>query len=83
VGVEYNQLGEECESRKESQRKEICMGWDNNFRQSSFFHEEKVESKKESMELVKPWSVNSRSRWSVLENIWSWKMKSWVVKLEE
>jgi hypothetical protein len=29
MGVEYNQCGEECESRKASQREEIRMGWDN------------------------------------------------------
>ena len=31
MGVKYNQLGEECESRKASQREEICKGRDNNF----------------------------------------------------
>jgi hypothetical protein len=46
MGVEYNQLGEECESRKVGQREEICMGWDNNFTQLSFVHEEQVERKK-------------------------------------
>jgi hypothetical protein len=34
--VEYNHLGEECESRKKSQRKEIRMGWDNIFYTLSF-----------------------------------------------
>jgi hypothetical protein len=36
MGVEYNQLGEECELLKASQREEICMGWDNNFYTWSF-----------------------------------------------
>ena len=31
MGVEYNQLGEECESRKESQRDEIRVGWEQQF----------------------------------------------------
>ena len=31
MGVEYNQFGEKCESRKANQREEICMGWDNKF----------------------------------------------------
>ena len=29
--IEYNHLGEECESIKASQREEICMGGDNKF----------------------------------------------------
>jgi hypothetical protein len=31
MGVEYNKLGEECESRKEIQREEICMGGEDIF----------------------------------------------------
>jgi hypothetical protein len=46
-------------------------------------HEEKVESNKESLELVKPWSENSRESWSVLEHIWRWKLKNQVVRHEE
>jgi hypothetical protein len=46
-------------------------------------HEEQVERKKESLELVQPWRVNSRASWSVLEHIWSWKLKSQVVRPEE
>jgi hypothetical protein len=49
MGDEYNQLGEVCESRKASQREEICMGWDSSFRQSVFVHEKQVERKKESL----------------------------------
>jgi hypothetical protein len=51
------------------------MGWNNNFRESSFVHEEKVESKKEILEMVHPWRVNFRESWSVLEHIWSWNLK--------
>ena len=29
MGVEYNHLGEECESRKASHKKVLGMGWDN------------------------------------------------------
>jgi hypothetical protein len=31
MGVEYNQFGEECESRKEIKREEIRMGWGKSF----------------------------------------------------
>jgi hypothetical protein len=65
MGVEYNQLGEECESRKEIQREEIHMGWDNSFRQSSFVRDEQVEIKEESLDLVHPWRENSRVGWSI------------------
>jgi hypothetical protein len=41
------------------------MGHDNNFRESMFLHEQQVERKKESMELERPWRVNSRVCWSV------------------
>jgi hypothetical protein len=61
MGVEYNQLREVCESRKASQREEICMGGDNNFTQGVFGHEEQVESKKEILELMHPWRVNFRA----------------------
>jgi hypothetical protein len=79
MGVEYNQLGEVCESRKKAKGEEICMGWDNSFRHSVFVHEEQVERKKESLELVHPWRENSRAS-RVLEHIWSWKLKSQVVQ---
>jgi hypothetical protein len=46
-------------------------------------HEEKVESKKESLELVQPWRMNFREIWSILERIWSWKLKSQIVITEE
>jgi hypothetical protein len=48
MGVEYNHLGEECKSRKASQREEICMGWDNNFTHRVFVYGKQVESKKRS-----------------------------------
>jgi hypothetical protein len=32
MGVEYNQLGEECESRKANHKRGIHRGWDNNRR---------------------------------------------------
>jgi hypothetical protein len=32
MGVEYNQLGEECDSRKASYKRGIGMGWDNSRR---------------------------------------------------
>jgi hypothetical protein len=44
MGVEYNQLGEVCESRKQAKGEEICMGWDNNFW--------KIKFGQESLELV-------------------------------
>jgi hypothetical protein len=31
MGVEYNHIWEECESRNSIQREEICMGGDNSF----------------------------------------------------
>jgi hypothetical protein len=46
MGVEYTHLGEECESRKTSQREEIRMGGDNNFTHGVFVHEDQVERKK-------------------------------------
>jgi hypothetical protein len=36
MGVEYNNIGEECDSRKASQREEIHMGWKNTFYTLSF-----------------------------------------------
>jgi hypothetical protein len=36
MGFEYKNLGEECESRKESQREEIRMGWGQQFSVSQF-----------------------------------------------
>jgi hypothetical protein len=33
----------------------------------------KGERKKESLELVQPWKVNSRACWSVIGANWSWK----------
>jgi hypothetical protein len=71
MGVEYNTLWKECESRNASQREEIRMGWGNIFRKSSFVHEEQVERKEESLELVLPWRVSSRESWSVLGSYWS------------
>jgi hypothetical protein len=71
MGVEYNQLGEVCESRKQAKGEEICMGWDNNFTHSIFVHEEQVERKKESLELVHPWRENSRACWSIFGAFWS------------
>ena len=35
MGVEYNQLGEECESRKESHKRGIGMGWDRSRRREN------------------------------------------------
>ena len=32
MGVEYNHLGEECESIKANHKRGICMGWDNDQR---------------------------------------------------
>jgi hypothetical protein len=39
-------------------------------------HEEKEERKEERLALVQSWRENSRARWSVLEHIWSWKLKN-------
>jgi len=50
--IEYNHLGEECESIKASQREEIHMGGDNSFTHCVLVHEDKVERKKDSLELV-------------------------------
>jgi hypothetical protein len=55
MGAEYNQLGEVCESKNKIQREKICMGWEFFFRYSIFVHEEEVERKEESLELVHPW----------------------------
>jgi hypothetical protein len=41
------------------------MGCYNNWRQSVWVHEEKVERKKESLELEHPWRGNSEACWSV------------------
>jgi hypothetical protein len=65
MGVEYNQLGEVCESRKTSQREEIHMGCHCSFRKSVFGHEQQVENRKESLDLEHPWRKNSRACWSV------------------
>jgi hypothetical protein len=73
MGFEYNHLEEECESRNDIQKEEICMGWDNNFLDSQGGHEKQIESKKESLELVHPGRVNSRLCWSVIGVNWRWK----------
>ena len=36
MGVEYNNIGEECEWRNASQREKIHMGWKNTFYTLSF-----------------------------------------------
>jgi hypothetical protein len=51
MGVEYNHLGEVCESSKQAKGEEICMGSYNSFTHSIFVHEQQVERKKESLEL--------------------------------
>jgi hypothetical protein len=42
-----------------------------------------MRSKEESLEMVQPWRENFRERWSILEHIWSSKIKSLVFNLEE
>jgi hypothetical protein len=60
MGVEYNHLAEVCDSRKASQKEELCMGWDINFTERpSFVHEQQVERKKKSLDMEQPWRVNS------------------------
>jgi hypothetical protein len=49
MGVEYNQLGEVCESNNQSKGEEICMGCYNNFRQSIFVHKQQVEREKREL----------------------------------
>jgi hypothetical protein len=71
MGVEYNQLGEECESRKESHKRGNLYGLGQQF----LAHQvlcmgRKEERKKESLELVQPWRVNSES---VTGANWSWR----------
>jgi hypothetical protein len=46
-------------------------------------HEEQVERKKESLELVQPWRENSRASWRILEHIWCLKLNNQVVRPEE
>jgi len=46
-------------------------------------HEEKVERKKEILELVQLWRENYRARWSILEHIWCCKLKNQVVRPDE
>jgi hypothetical protein len=43
------------------------MGSYKNFTQLVLVHEQKIESKKESLGLEHPWRVNSRACWSILE----------------
>ena len=73
MGVEYNHLGEECESRKESQRVKICMGWNNNLRDTKFFCMRESREQERDIEVMCPWRVNSRARWSVIGANWIWK----------
>jgi hypothetical protein len=65
MGVEYNHLGEVCDSSKQSKGEEICMGSYNNFRHSFSGHEQQEESRKESLKLEKPCRENCGSCWSV------------------
>ena len=60
MGVEYNQLGEVCESSKQDKEEEIHMGSYKCFRQSMFLHEKQADRKKESWELEHPLRENSR-----------------------
>jgi hypothetical protein len=46
-------------------------------------HEEQVERKKESLELVQPWRENSRASWSIFGAYLELKLKSQVVRPEE
>jgi hypothetical protein len=45
------------------------MGWDNSFTHGIFVHEEQGERKEESLDMVKPWRINSRESWTILECI--------------
>jgi hypothetical protein len=67
MGVEYIHLGEECESRKASQREEIVWVGTTVLVSQVLCMRKQVERKKESLELVHPWRENSRACWSVLE----------------
>jgi hypothetical protein len=46
-------------------------------------HEEKVESKKESLESLHPWRENSRACWSIYGAFWSRILKRDVVRHKE
>jgi hypothetical protein len=61
MGVEYNHLGEVCESSKQAKGRKFIWVGDNSFTQSICVHEEQVESKKESSKLVQPWRENYKA----------------------
>jgi hypothetical protein len=71
MGVEYNQLGEVCESIKQAKGEEICMGCYNSFRHLVLGHEQQAKSINERSELEKPWSGNFGAFWSILGAFWS------------
>jgi hypothetical protein len=71
MGVEYNQLGEVCESRKKSKERKFVWVGTTVLHNQVFVHEQQVERKKESLELVQPWRVNSRACWSIFGAFWS------------
>jgi hypothetical protein len=77
VGVEYNHLGKECESRKASQREEMCMGWGEQcFLVSQFLGlRARGEEEQQSLKLMQPWRVNYGASWRIIGANWSWKNK--------
>jgi hypothetical protein len=58
MGVEYNHLGEVCESRKQDKERKICMGSYSSFRQSSFYMNNKEREERKILELEQSWRVN-------------------------
>ena len=66
MGYEYNHLREVCESRKQAKGRKFVWVGTTIFTHSFFVHEQQVERKKESLELVQPWRENSRASWSII-----------------
>jgi hypothetical protein len=60
-GPEYNQLGEVCDSSKQSKREEINIGNYSSFTHSVVVDEQGSREEKESLELEQPWRENSRA----------------------
>jgi hypothetical protein len=58
------------QASKPKERKFVWVG-DNIFTHGVFVHEQQIESKKESLELVQPWRENSRACWNVFGAHWS------------
>jgi hypothetical protein len=71
MGVEYNKLGEVCDSRKIAKGEKFVWETTTILQIQCLVHEQQLERKKESLEWEYPWRDNSISCWSISKEFWS------------